>query len=191
MAPFWAKQTPFQGQTGPNTVKSGLKHHPSLFCPSMRPTRLCTAPHGGTGTRFWHFGSILGLPANIPRNAAKQAPGDRNLPLVVRLGHSEGWKPPKVGVCMSDTSPQNRDLVCLARDAAILPLWAARRVWGPYKPILGPTDTVLGPNRSKHGQKRTQSLPTCILFIDNNSGTLRGNRWRLQDSVVAFGGDFF
>jgi len=36
--------------------------------------------------------------AKIRENMAKRAAGDRKPPLAVRLGHSEGWKPPKVEV---------------------------------------------------------------------------------------------
>ena len=84
------------------------------------------------------------------------------------LGHSEGWKPPKVRRCTCKKCPRMRNLVCLAGDTAIQPVGHIR---GPNKPILGPTDTVSGPHGPKNSQKATQAVPKVILSINLDNRT--------------------
>ena len=47
--------------------------------------------------------------AKMLENMDKRAAGDPTPPLAVRLGHSEGWKPPKVGGFRWGKSPRNCD----------------------------------------------------------------------------------
>ena len=88
---------------------------------------------------------------------AKRAPGDRNPPLAVRLGHSEGWKPPKVGGFTWIKSPWNCNSGHLARDTAIFqfpPAGHARGPTGPFGVQRTPFWGQTGPNMAKSGPKR-------------------------------------
>ena len=111
--------------------------------------------------------------ATIPRNAAKRAPGGQKPLVAVRLGHSEGWDPPKVGACMREKCPRIPDSFHPARDTAIFWFQPAGRMWGPNEPIWGPTDTVPGPHGSERGQTATQTVPKLIVSINVDKRTFR------------------
>ena len=110
--------------------------------------------------------------------------------VAVRLGNSEGWKPPKVGVCTWEKCPRIRHSVRLARDTAIFQFQSARHIRGPNEPILSPTDTVLGSHVSKHGQKATQRVPKLILSINLDNGTFWGPPRRHQGPFLVILGHF-
>ena len=109
------------------------------------------------------------------------------------LGHSEGWKPPKVGVCRWGKCPQIRDSVCPARDTAIFRFQPAGHIQGPNEPISGPTDTVSGPHGSKQGQKASQKANSAqVGFVDqlgqrNLLGPLQRHRGRFLVILGHFG----
>ena len=111
-----------------------------------------------------------------PPNAAKRAPNDQQLPLVVRCRHSDVWKPSEPGVCTWERCPRNCDCVRLAEDTALFQFW-------PMERILGPTDASLRPNGSKHGQKAAQTIPKWTVSINKDNGTHqrppRGHRSRI------------
>ena len=87
-----------------------------------------------------------------------------------------------------DTAPQGGPWACFWRFWAIL---GGNFTRDPGGPIWGSTDTVLGANGSKHGQKRTQTLPNCILSINNGNRTWHGAPWRHQGPFLAFLGHFW
>ena len=126
----------------------------------------------------------------MPQNAAKRAPGGQKPLVAVCLGHSEGWKPPKVGVCTWGKCPRIRDSVRLARDTAIFRFQPAGHIRGPNEPILGPTDTVSGPHGSRHGQKATQTVPKLILSISLDNRTFWGAPGRHRGPFLVILGHF-
>ena len=87
--------------------------------------------------------------SKTPQNTAKQAPGGQKPRLAVHLGHSEGWKPPKVGVGTGNRCPRNHDLVRLARDTANFQFRTARRSLAPNRPKLGQYTPFKGQNPEK------------------------------------------
>ena len=129
--------------------------------------------------------------AKIRENMAERAAGDRKPPLAVRVGHSEGWKPPKRGGFRWKKCPRNCDSGPLARDTSIFQFPPTGHARGPKRAIWGPTDTILGANGSKHGRKRTQTLLNCILSINNGNQTSHGAPWRHHGPFLAFLGHFW
>ena len=124
------------------------------------------------------------------KNAAKRVPGGQTPLVAVRLGHSEGWKPPKVGVCTWVNCPRIRDSVRLVRDTAIFWFQPAGHIRGPNEPTLEPTDTVSGSHGSKNSQKSTQTLPKLILSIDLDNGTFWGPPRRHRGPCLVILGHF-
>ena len=95
------------GQNGPSRPQNRRKRH--LQAPQV--------VRGTFGGNFWsHFGPLFAW-AKTPQNAAEWAPVRQKPRLAVRLGQSEGWKPPKLGAGRVKWCPRNCDF-WLARDTA-------------------------------------------------------------------------
>ena len=90
--------------------------------------------------------------AKIRENMAERAAGDRKPPLTVRLGHSEGWKPPKVGGFRWKKCPRKCNSGPLARDTAILRFLPTGHAQGPKRAHLGSSG-------HHFGGKRVQTWP--------------------------------
>ena len=95
-----------------------------------------------------HFGPPFGWHAltKAPQNAAERTPSRQKPRLAVRVGQSDGWKPPEVGVGAGKKCPQNCVLVRLAGDMA--------KFW------FRPAGCKLGPNRPNSHHSRQKLVKT-------------------------------